>query len=146
MKTLFFFLALTVSASAQSCIDPEPYQAPKPGDIFSFKKSEWQDMWKAPRDGTVVELQAAYGIALHYGLYRWSDFAGGDKAWVTANDDHQGYMDERCLRWRAYPGDQMSYKQPDGLTDTQRECVALGMNVSSDGKFCERKPWYKVWQ
>lgn len=151
MKTILFLLLMSSSAMAQSCVDPEPYHQPKPGSIMTSQKSEWQDMWQAPRDGTVVELRAAYGVALHYGLFKWDP---SRKWWLDVqhssdgNFSGQGYMEERCLSWRPYESSAEGYVDPTGGAHDTREyelhAAARSAGLPED-YWDDKKPWYKFW-
>ena len=76
----------------------------------------WDDIAKAPRDGTPVEIRNDYGIRPTYGLFRWLDPRG----WLKVGDDRTGVVDGPHLTWRPYGGDPASYVDPtNGAQDTR---------------------------
>lgn len=136
MKIALFVLALsTTHAMGMSC--------------SSTRLPGWNDMASAPRNGTVIELQSNFGIAVHYEIASWEPQQFQRKYngwWVDAAPGMStGYVEENCLSWRPYSGSLTNYTQPDGQTDIQRECAALGLKLKDDGEYCEQAPWWQFW-
>lgn len=135
-----FFAAMVILIQAAPAFAMNCYSEPLPG---------FMPMAIAPRDGTVIELQSTFGIAQNYELSKWAPVSSWitEKAWIDVTPSSAGafYKDENCLSWRPFHGIQADYKEPDGLTDTQRECAALGLEAGPNDKFCKPQPWWKFW-
>lgn len=76
----------------------------------------WELIATAPRDGTVIEMQNNYGIAPHFGLYKWAAKSGDEYGWVSATDPNSscGSTDALHLSWRPYAGAVENYRDPTG--------------------------------
>jgi len=78
-------------------------------------EDKWQPMWKAPRDGTVIEMRNSYGVMPWYGLFKWTDMIASANdptlhkidqprwASVTQQGMSQGEESEQHLTWRPAP-------------------------------------------
>lgn len=88
----------------------------------------WLPMQTAPRDGTPVELRNSYGVAPHYGLYKWTEesrfinsdsgsrtgvrLTPGECRWNHCNGSPCYPSSEAYLLWRPYKGTQDAYIDP----------------------------------
>lgn len=93
----------------------------------------WNPIASAPRDGTIIEIQNNYGIAPHFGLFKWHKTEWGDEGWRHANDPEIGgcsSTDALHLSWRPYEGSLDDYRDPTGgAQDTRAYWIrASGLN------------------
>jgi hypothetical protein len=128
MKFLAFALtALAASLLAQQC-----------DSVAASGYGGWRTMQSAPRDGTIVEMIQTYGVAPWYGIFKWvkekvnaqtncvqiksgvvssSGTACAPPAaigrWQSAEDDHSGVVENKCLFWRPYEA-KGKYVDPTG--------------------------------
>lgn len=65
------------------------------------------DWSKAPRDGSIVEIESNAGIRPWYDLYRWDG-----SAWASATIPSTFISSEARAGWRPFTGDPAHYIDP----------------------------------
>jgi hypothetical protein len=102
----------------------------------------WKALEDAPHDGAAVEVLNAYGVAPHYGLFRYD---AKNKWWyeVGALSVHPEWKrgvlrDEGCMFFRPWAGDPAKYVDPThgAQYSIKYECDAAGVPYDAKTGYC----------